>query len=167
MENNISVNHTGNKQGQLMIHQNIVCLCSMPHVKPCYITFHPLGSFTQTTKIRIDKLSCCIFIKPFLLSADRSLRARESSLFRNLRFSYIHLSLWNSFGDARWAPGIIVIANPDIIELQSDRATPGAARTITLRPGSQWKSCIREKPQSIRCWKTGKCWQIMCQYQPK
>lgn len=46
------------------------------------------------------------------------------------------------------SPGIIVIANPDIIELQSDRATPGAARTITLRPGSQWKSCIREKPQS-------------------
>lgn len=65
------------------------------------------------------------------------------------------------------SPGIIVIANPDIIELQSDRVTPGAARTITLRPGSQWKSCIRVKPQSIRCWKTGKCWQIMCQYQPK
>lgn len=42
------------------------------------------------------------------------------------------------------SPGIIVIANPDIIELQSDRATPGTARTITLRPGSQWKSCIRE-----------------------
>lgn len=37
------------------------------------------------------------------------------------------------------------MANPDIIELQSDRATPGAARTITLRPGFQWKSCIREK----------------------
>lgn len=105
----------------------------------------------------------------FTQSADGGCRARESSLFHNLTFSYIHLSLWNSFfGDARWAPGIIVIANPDIIELQSDRATPGAARTITLRPGSQWKSCIREKkPQSIRCWKTGKCWQIMCQYQPK
>lgn len=42
------------------------------------------------------------------------------------------------------APGIIVIANPDIIALQSDRATPGAARTITLWPGCQWKSCIRE-----------------------
>jgi len=54
---------------------------------------------------------------------------------------------------ARRAPGIIVMANPDIIELQSDRATPAAARTITLRPGSRWKSCIREKPRSIRCWK--------------
>lgn len=42
------------------------------------------------------------------------------------------------------APGIIVIANPDIMALQSDRATPGAARTITLRPGCRWKSCIRE-----------------------
>lgn len=42
------------------------------------------------------------------------------------------------------APGIIVIANPDIMALQSDRATPGAARTITLRPGCWWKSCIRE-----------------------
>lgn len=44
----------------------------------------------------------------------------------------------------REAPGIIVIANPDIMALQSDRATPGAARTITLRPGCWWKSCIRE-----------------------
>ena len=43
------------------------------------------------------------------------------------------------------SPGITVIANPNIIELQSDRATPGAAWTITLRPGSQWKSSIREK----------------------
>lgn len=72
-------------------------------------------------------------------------------------------SLWNSSGDAPWAPGIIVIANPDIIELQSDRATPGAAQTITLRPGSQWKSCIREKPQSIRCWKRRKWRKIKCQ----
>lgn len=108
--------------------------------------FHHLGYLTQTAKVTIHKLKL-LYLHFFSLkdSADRSLRARESSLFHNLRFSYIHLSLWNSFGDARWAPGIIVIANPDIIELQSDRATPGAARTITLRPGSRWKSCIRGK----------------------
>lgn len=42
------------------------------------------------------------------------------------------------------ALGIIVIANPNIMALQADRATPGAARTIMLRPGCWWKSCIRE-----------------------
>lgn len=77
------------------------------------------------------------------------------------------LNLWNCFGDSQRAWRIIVIANPDIIELQSDRATPGAARAITLRPVSQWKSCIREKPQSIRCWETGKQRKIKCQYQRK
>lgn len=38
--------------------------------------------------------------------------------------------------------GIIVIANPDIIELQSDRATPGSAWTITLRRDVSGKAAL-------------------------
>lgn len=102
----------------------------------------------------IHKVLLWVHINFSSFSAAAAAADRDSSLFHNLNFSYIHFSFVKQFWRRAMSPGIIVIANPNIIELQSDRATPGAARTITLRPGSQWKSCIREKPQSIGCWKT-------------
>lgn len=70
------------------------------------------------------------------------------------------------------SPRIIVIANPDIIELQSDRATPAAACTITLRLDRSGKAALEGRGVWVGAgggrggfWKTGKCWQIMCQYQ--
>lgn len=121
----------------------------MPDVQLFYFLLLILWvSLTQTAK--------AIVHNPQTQAAVSSQRQKKSVLTgaaepQSLPFSALSHShtyiwvLWNSFGDARWAPGIIVIANPDIIELQSDRATPGAARTITLRPGSQWKTCIRGK----------------------
>lgn len=105
------------------------------------VTFHKNSNCQILTKKKEKKEK----------SVDRSFRVKESSpLFLFFFFLQSHIlthtcEFVKSFGDARWAPGIIVIANPDIIELQSDRVTPGAARTITLRPGSQWKSCIGGK----------------------
>lgn len=69
-----------------------------------------------------------------------------SSLFHKLSLLIHTFEFVKEFWRRETSPRIIVIANPDIIELQSDRATPGAARAITLRPGSRWKGRIRGKP---------------------
>lgn len=86
------------------------------------------------------------------LSFLKRVRVSEAAIPPFSTISHSHVDIFwvgKRFWRCTMSPGIIVMANPDIIELQSDRATPAAQRTITLWPGSQWESCIRRKPQSF------------------